>query len=55
MIVPDHQLAHLAAVEQHLAHELLGRERRQAPVEPEEEHVVERQLRQDLAPLGGRS
>ena len=52
VIVPDHQLAHLAAVEQDPIDELLGAQPREPPVEPDEEHVIERQLRQDLAPLG---
>ena len=52
MIVPNHQLSHGAALEQHAPHELLWRERGELPVEPQEQHVVERELRQDLPPLG---
>ena len=51
VIVPDDQLLHPAAVEQDASDELLGTEPRHPPVEPQQHHVVELGLGQELAPF----
>ena len=54
VIVPDHELLHLAPIEQDAFHELFRAQARHPPVEAEQHDVVERGLCQEFSPLRSR-
>jgi len=51
MIVPDHQLAHVASRQEHIVYELLRRQHRHRAIEREHHHPIEPRLGYDLEPF----